>query len=247
MTDLLLKEQHQNDEEHAQEEQAHRKLGSLRQRLFKFFLTRHRNETFLHTLLEDRVLSEINALEGRDQRSNSGTEQTGRQNHHEGIAERYAHLFNHDIHGGRSSRDRRSGNSDLGSHHSRSQRLRGTNTILLSHFLNDVQNGHRGKARTGENRQRKGDCRSEDIDVLRITAQNMRSDTNHIVHTASDVHHRACKKHTHDDQNHVKRHRSGRDTENKNGDRHTEAASHTYTDSTQFSRVDNNGKKKNKM
>ena len=105
-----------------------------------------------------------------------------------------------------------------------------------------------GKARTGENLQRKGDCRSEDIDVLRITAQNMRSDTNHIVHTASDVHHRACKKHTHDDQkSRQEASVPGGIPKIKNGDRHTEAASHTYTDSTQFSRIDNNGKKENKM
>lgn len=76
MTDFLLKEQHQDDEEHAQKEQAHREFGSLRQRLFQLFLARHRNKTFLHTLLEDRILGKIHALERRNQRGNSSAEQT---------------------------------------------------------------------------------------------------------------------------------------------------------------------------
>ena len=118
---------------------------------------------------------------------------------------------------------------------------------MLGDFLDNVQDSHRGEARTGENRQGKGDSRSENVDVLRITAQNVRSNTNHVIHTTGDVHHRACKKHTHNDQNHVERHGSRRNAEKKNSDRHTEAACHTYTNATQFSSVDNNGKQKDEV
>ena len=238
MADFLLEEEHGNDEHHGEEEDHDGELGALWKRSVTLFLRGHGDETGLHAGLEDRVLFKVDALEGGDERSDGGAEEAGRQNHAEDLAEGDAHRFNDNPHGGGGGRNRGGGNGDLGGDDGGGQRLGRTNAVLLGHFLNHVQDGHRREARAGEDRQKEGDRRSEDVDVLRIGAKNAGGNANHVVHAAGNVHDGAGEEDGHDDEDHVKGHGTRRDAEAEDGNSHAEAAGHADADAAELGGVD---------
>ena len=239
MTDLRLEEKHENDEDHGEKEDDHRGLSTSRKRLFLIFSGRHLDETLSHAFLEDRILSEFNTLEGGNQGSNSRAEESGRHDDHKSLAKGNAHRFNNNPHSGRSSGNRGSRNSDLGSDHSTGQRLGRTNAVLLSNFLDNVKNGHGGVASTGENGQHERDERSKHVDVLRIAAKQVTGNTNEVIHTTSDVHHGASEDHGHDDEDHVDRDKTRLHAETEDGNSHTETAGHTDANAAELSSINN--------
>lgn len=238
VADVLLEEEHSNDEYNGQEEDNNGELSTLGERSIAFFLGGHGDETGLQASLEDRVLFKVDTLEGGDQSSNSSTEETCREDNSESLTEGNAHGFNNDVHGGCSSGDRGCRNSDLGSNNSGCKRLRRTNAVLLSNFLNNVQDGHCCEASTGQDCQEEGESRSENVDVLRICTKNVTCNADHVVHTAGNVHNGAGEQNAHNDEDNVERHCTRGNTESEYGNSHTEAAGHTDADTAELSGVD---------
>lgn len=247
VADFLLKEKHHHDEDHGEKEDAHGELSTLGKGRFLLFLRSHRDETGLHAGLEDRVLIKIHALEGRNQRRHGRAEEPSGENHHQRLAERDAHRFNDDPHRSGRRGNRGSGNRNLRRHNGRRQGLRRTHVVLLGDFLHNVQNRHRRKARPREDREDEAQSRCKNVDVLRIVSENMGRHAHHVVHAASDVHHRARKEHGHDDEDHVQRHRSRGQPQAENGDEHAEAAGHTDADTAQLSRIYDAAQEQKKM
>ena len=142
----------------------------------------------LQTTLVFRVINEVLAHSHREEGTYKDTHKRSGDTDFQNIEKRNVKAREQTEQGYCSRRDRRSRNGLLRCNDSDAQRTLGTYLCLVRHLSNHRQ--HRIGHVTGTCKKRKGICyqRSENCHILRIRAQNLLGNLDHIVKTAGSLH-----------------------------------------------------------
>ena len=213
----------ENHAGHAKNEDHRRKAGTRRKRLSFRLGFNGLDESRLELFLINRIVLEVLTIPEHDGRRDDHCNERCRQRDHQNSLQTIviAILREKSDERRRASRDRARDKCLLGSYAGGRHGALGTNADTVRDFVDHGHQALRNVGRPCEKGKEPGDKRRHKDDAIRIGADDLFGDANHVVHAAGGIHDGCCRRYGNHDEKYVYRSRGRPQAED--GDKQKEA------------------------